>query len=304
MELHQLECFVRTAELMSFTKAATMLHISQPSLSKNIAMLEESLGVKLFDRNGKRFSLSAKGSQLLEHAQRILDHTQQITLLCQKDRHQTTPVMIRMMCVSELFPDILAGFRHLYPDIQVNLMSNVRTSAHEDSDILVFSSRQAHSYRSDMSVLHEELQMLIPKGHPLYDQTSVMLADIAKYPIISLRTETELRTSEDYYYNLAGISPKRDVECDNPMVFQSILRSGLGIAMVPARTWDVVSGTDNRLIPIRDYHCERYINVHIPHTDRASGNVQIFFDYLVGYFRNLAVGSDAAKGPDDQQASE
>ena len=72
MELHQLECFVRTAELGSFTKAAERLHISQPALSKNISLLENSLDVKLFDRNGKRFTLSATGKQVLELAKSIL----------------------------------------------------------------------------------------------------------------------------------------------------------------------------------------------------------------------------------------
>lgn len=284
MELHQIECFVRTAELGSFTKAAGLLHISQPALSKNISLLEGSLGVKLFDRQGKRFSLSPIGSQVLEHAQRILDHREQIELLCQAEQPSQHPVTIRMMCASELFSDIMAGFRALHPDVQVTLLPNVKTTQQEESDVLVFSSRQRHDYRTDQSVLCEELRMLVPPGHPLYDHERLSMDEIVKYPILSLRPQTDLRSTEDYYYELAGISPHRDVECDNPAILRTLLQMGFGMAMVPVRTWDVTAGTENKLLPIQDFRCIRYINVHLPSPKQADRNVQALFDYFVQFF--------------------
>lgn len=292
MELHQIVCFVRTAELGSFTKAAELLHISQPALSKNISLLESGLGVKLFDRKGKRFSLSPVGRQVLEHAQRILDHTQQIELLCQAERPSQHPVTIRMMCASELFSEIMAGFRTLHPDVQVTLLPNVKTTQQEESDVLVFSSRQRHDYRTDQSVLCEELQMLVPPGHPLYDREQVSMDEIVKHPILSLRPQTELRSTEDYYYDLAGINPHRDLICDNPAILKALLQTGFGMAMVPVRTLDVTTGTENKLLPIQDYHCIRYINVHIPHPKQADQNVQALFDYLIQYFSALDTKPD------------
>ena len=287
MELHQLECFVRAAELGNFTMAAKRLYISQPALSKNIALLEKNLGVQLFERRGKRFTLSPIGSQVLEHSRQILDHSQQIQLLCQAEQPRQTPVTLRMMCASELFSDIMAGFKPLHPDIQVTLLPNVRSMEQEDSDILVFSSRQPHHYQTDKSVLREELRMVVPPGHPLYDREYVNMEEISKHPVLSLRLDTELRNTEDYYYKLAGVSPRRDVECDNPAILRALLKTGFGIAMVPTRTWDVTTGTKNRLLPIRDFLCIRYITVHLPHPMESDRNVQAFYNYLIDFFSEM-----------------
>ena len=287
MELHQIECFVRTAELGSFTKAAKMLRISQPALSKNISLLERSLGVNLFDRRGKRFSLSPVGRRVLDHAQMILDHSQQIELLCHAEESSQHPVTIRMMCASELFPDILAGFKALHPNVRVILLPNVKTLAPEDSHILVFSSDQRHDYMTDHTLLCEELQMLVPPGHPLYNQEQISMREIVKYPILSLRPETELRTTEDHYYELAGINPHRDVVCDNPEILRALLKNGFGIAMVPIRTFDAVTGTQNRLIPIQDYRCMRYVNVHLPNLAQTNREIQALFEYIVQFFAEL-----------------
>lgn len=291
MELHQLECFVRTAELGSFTKAAKRLHISQPALSKNISLLENSLDVKLFDRNGKRFTLSATGKQVLELAKSILDETQQIELLCQAEKTQNDPVMLRMMCADDLFPRILKGFRQERPDVRVTLLPTIKTTSGEDSDILVFSTRDAHHSAAFRSVLCEEIRLLVPPNHPLYHHEDVTLSELAGYSIISLREFTDLRTLEDFYFEEAGVKPQRDIICDNPAALQSILRTGVGVAMVPALTWDVVSGTGNRLIPIRGTKCTRYINVHLPNTERAGRNVQTLYEYLIQFFSKMAAAN-------------
>lgn len=291
MELHQLECFVRAAELGNFTKADKMLYISQPALSKNIALLEKNLGVQLFERRGKRFTLSPIGSQVLEHAQHILDHSQQIQLLCRSEQSRQAPVTLRMMCASDLFSDIMAGFKPLHPDIQVALLHNGRIPEEDDSDIRIFSTRQPLHYETERSVLREELRMVVPPGHPLYDREYVNMEEIAKYSVLSLRLDTELRYTEDFYYKLAGVTPHRDVECDHPAILQKLLKTGFGMAMVPTHTWDVTEGTQNRMLPIRDFLCVRYINVHLLHPMQSDRSVQAFFDYLVGFFSEMDMHS-------------
>lgn len=288
MELRQLECFVRTAELGSFTKAARLLHISQPALSKSISLLEDDIGVLLFDRKGKRFVLSPVGIQVLEHARQILDHCQQIQLLGSAEAENKSPVALRMMCASKYFPDIMSGFKSLYPDIQITLLSTILTAREEDSDILIFSSPNEHHYKADKTVMCEELRLLVPPGHPLYERESVSVAEIADYPILSLRTETELRSFEDHHYELAGVSPRREMVCGDSASLRSLLKNGSGIAIVPTQTWDVTSGTGNKLLPINDFHFVRYINVHLPHPNKADKDVQIFFDYLIEYFSRFA----------------
>ncbi|MBI2350051.1 MAG: LysR family transcriptional regulator, partial [Deltaproteobacteria bacterium] len=71
MNLHQLNIFLAVARLRSFTQAADGLHLSQPDVSLHIRELEEEIGLKLFDRLGKRIHLTQAGEVLKEHANRI-----------------------------------------------------------------------------------------------------------------------------------------------------------------------------------------------------------------------------------------
>ena len=77
MELSQLIYFRTTAQEEHFTRAAELLHITQPSLSKAIANLEEELGAPLFDREGKRVRLNACGQAFLEKVEQILSLTEE-----------------------------------------------------------------------------------------------------------------------------------------------------------------------------------------------------------------------------------
>ena len=73
MELHQLNCFLEVAKLEHITQAAEQLHITQPALSKVIARLEEDLGVKLFDREGKNIRLNEYGTVVMNYARRVFN---------------------------------------------------------------------------------------------------------------------------------------------------------------------------------------------------------------------------------------
>ena len=72
MNILQLRYFTTVAQLENISKAAALLHLSQSSLSKNIARLEEELGLHLFDRNGKKIALNAPGRRVLDCSEKLL----------------------------------------------------------------------------------------------------------------------------------------------------------------------------------------------------------------------------------------
>lgn len=79
MTVSQLRYFACVAQVQNLSKAAQMLHLSQPSLSKSISKLEEELGAPLFDRAGKRLLLNERGERFLESAQLILQELEGAT---------------------------------------------------------------------------------------------------------------------------------------------------------------------------------------------------------------------------------
>lgn len=295
MELRQLECFVKTAELGSFTKASLQLHISQPALSKNISLLEERLGVKLFDRQGKKVRLNETGRRVLAHAQEILKGCDAITAICQAAKQQEThAVTLQMTAGSEYLPEILSGFQQLHPEVAILSLQN-HSLGPDAGDILVSASVHGSNAHGSCAVLEESLALAVPPGHPLFAQKQVTFGEIAQHPIISLRTGTDMRAIEDHYFQRAGITPQRMVECDTPATLRALIKSGFGIAFVPTVTWRSILDSRLRLLPVQGSVCTRYITVSFTHPERVSSTARALFDFIVAYFQN--VDTQSAKIP-------
>ena len=78
MELSQLRTLIHVAELGSLSKAADRLHIAQPALSRQVRLLEEELGVRLFARHGRGMVLTEQGQEILKHATRVMTELEEI----------------------------------------------------------------------------------------------------------------------------------------------------------------------------------------------------------------------------------
>ncbi len=86
MELNHLKSFIAVAKLGHLTRAAETLHLSQPALSGQIKVLEENLGVTLFERSSSGMTLTTSGRRLLEDAQRVIDDVEQLEHAAQRLR--------------------------------------------------------------------------------------------------------------------------------------------------------------------------------------------------------------------------
>lgn len=84
MELRHLRYFVAVADALSFTKGAQKLRLAQPSLTRQIKDLEETIGVRLFDRSKRRVSLTEEGKFFLADAKRVLAHSTEIVQAVQR----------------------------------------------------------------------------------------------------------------------------------------------------------------------------------------------------------------------------
>lgn len=287
MEFRQLECFAKTAELGSFTKAASVLHISQPALSKNIHLLEEKLGVQLFDRHGKKVTLNETGQLVLMHAQAIMNHCGEIVSVCKKAKGQEDEtVTLQITAGSEFLPELLAGFSQRYPRVDiVSLQSHNDENNNADVSVSASVFHQDRPYHR--SVFQEPLALAVPQNHPLFQQERAFFSDIQKYPLISLRAGNDMRTIEDFYFGRAGIIPHRAIECDTPSTLRALLKKGIGMAFVPTITWRSILDSELRLIPMQEMQCFRYINVALLHPENCSLSARAFYDYILEYYSGI-----------------
>lgn len=192
MELRHLRYFVAVAEEGSITKAADRLHIQQPPLGQQIKLLEEELGVRLFDRLPKRISLNAAGEVFLEEAREVLARAKEAVEHVQRfdrgERGRLTVGFTSSASLHKLAPRLLRVFRDEYPlakiDVEERETYELILALQEkriDAALLHISSEGFADLES-IVLAEENMVVASPRDHPLAQNPSEpvtlqMLAD-------------------------------------------------------------------------------------------------------------------------------
>lgn len=125
---HKLTIFYHTAKHLNTTKAAEILRLSQPAISKSIKELEKGLGITLFDREKGRLMLTPAGKYLLEQSEELIERERIITFNLQhmkKEFSGTLHIGASTTLSQYILPEYLARFRETHPYIEINLISVV-----------------------------------------------------------------------------------------------------------------------------------------------------------------------------------
>lgn len=238
MNIRTLETFVWIARLGSFRAAASRVYASQPSVSARIAGLEDQLGVQLFDRSGKKITLTAKGREYLVYAEKMLSlHGEML----QRVAHPTAMQGTVRLAVSETIahtwlPQLIERVSEAYPainleldvDISVHLAEKLRN--HEiDIAFLMGGVNQPGFVRRDLC-RYSMLWVASPQlGIP--DQ-AMSLAELARWPIV-----TYPRKSEPYIAIRSLVDPMnhstRIHSCSSLSTIIHMTVNGLGVSALP-----------------------------------------------------------------------
>lgn len=257
MELRQFTYVSMAAECGSITKAAARLFISQPALSNYINKIEEELGVRLFDRSASPLILTYAGEQYLKHARVILAQIEDMNRQMRDITHHLEG-RIRIGFPSEriiyMLPLIMAPLKEQYPGIEVEvsngsgsqLMEKLRTGA---VDFVFLPACKTEKDAVRETVAQEELLLVAAKGYlPAEcildgDRKVVDWPKAAGLPLITLKKGHALRSCVDELYR--GIGEKQHIvlESHSNMLSYRLAAQGLGIAVVPELTLQLIEGS-------------------------------------------------------------
>ena len=175
--LQQLRILKAIATEKNFTKAAAILYISQPSLSKQIKVLEQNLDILLINRERNNISLTESGKVLLQYSERILalceESCRALIDLKNGDRGNLT-VGASQTIGTYLMPRILALFAQNYPQINLKVQVNstriiAKKIINREIDIAVVGGEISDDLRKSLSIktfVSDELSLIISKSHP------------------------------------------------------------------------------------------------------------------------------------------
>ncbi len=194
MELRHLRYFIAVAKNLSFIKAAEMLHISQPPLSRQIQEFEEEIGTSLFDRKSHKTTLTKAGEYLLVEAERSLERLEAICRTA-KNIGDTGPTSLRIGCVSfllySILPPFLELFRETFPEIKLEIL--IMSTEEQESALrskvidLGFARSWIHEEGIVFEPLMEEkLALIFPAELSKETDPLKCMADLVNLPFISV----------------------------------------------------------------------------------------------------------------------
>lgn len=244
MQLQQLRYFVAVADSRHFTQAAALTGVTQPSLSKQIHALEDSLGAPLFTRTRGNVELTPAGEALLPRARRILADVDtarlEIDELVGLRRGRLRLGATPSLCTSLVAP-LLPRFRALYPAVQLSVQEDgsqdlVASLARGELDqaFIVLPEAGADPALTAEPILSEPL--VIASAQPLRDPGDgpLPLAGLAGRPMVMFRTGYDLREVTLRACYDAGFEPVFAVEGGEMDAVLGFVEAGVGVALVPS----------------------------------------------------------------------
>ncbi|MCX6874400.1 MAG: LysR substrate-binding domain-containing protein [Verrucomicrobia bacterium] len=245
MEFHQLRYFVAAAEAMSMSRAAERVHVSQPALSRQIALLEDELGVLLFDRVRKRIQLTGAGRFFLTKARQLLCDAE---LSIQQVREQFGGVRrtLRLGFIGPFLDDLVAPavreFQQRHAKSKVSLFDLPPSAQLDrlrkdelDAAILGNLDDDASERFTVKRLSRHRMAVVLPDGHPLATKKSINLTALQNAEWVSLSNvffpgRREFLTE---CCRRAGFAPRIVAELDSlPLMLATIAVSG-GVGLIP-----------------------------------------------------------------------
>ncbi len=264
MNLFYLRYFVTLAKVQQYTKAAEQLCIAQPSLSHAISQLEKELGLPLFEKSGRKTTLTRYGEEFLvcaEHSLATLDSGVESLRRSARGDGLIRLGFLRSLGV-EFVPRLAAEFLRTQDgaDVRFSFRSGVSQSlldglAARKFDLVFCSEPPSRLGLTAIPVQRQELVLIVPKDHPLASGHSVELAQTAPYPQIFFEKSAGIRTVIEQMFADIGVEPQIAYETDEDQVIAGLVAQGFGIAVVPYM--DLLLKLDLRILQINSPAYER-----------------------------------------------
>lgn len=295
MELQQLKYFQTVARLQHFTRAAEELYISQPSLSRSIARLEEELGAPLFDREGRQVRLNRLGQTFLKRVERVFNELEvgqrELQDLIGPEKGLVAVAFLHTVGV-RLLPLLLSAFRAEHPNISFRLFQNsagVMLNQLEEGEIDLCISSPLYD-KPGLGWAHlmtEEIFLAVPAGHRLAHRKSVKLSEAADEYFISLKPGYALRNIADGLCRQSGFEPKVAFEGEEITTARGLVAAGLGVSLVPGLAWQGVTDPLPVRLHIEEPVAQRTISLAWVENRYLSAAARLFRDFVIEHFAEL-----------------
>ena len=243
MELRQIRYFHCVARELSFTRAAKLLHIAQPPLSRQIKLLEEELGVKVFERQGRGIRLTDAGKYFMDHTQKMtqqLEETIKATQRIGKKDRVWFGVGFVPSTLYGYMPDFIRALRELSAQVEIGLVEMTTLQQFEALkmgriDLGIGRIKLSDPEIARVVLRDESLVVAVPRYHRLASVAGVGVNEILQESLIVYPAAPRPSYADHVLdlFSQHGYVPNVVQEVNELQTAIGLVAAGIGIALVP-----------------------------------------------------------------------
>ncbi len=288
LTFRQLEVFEAVATRLSYTKAAESLFLSQPAVSMQIKQLEESVGLDLFEKTGKKIALTAAGYDLHRYARNIfqqLAEAEEVMEALKGVKRGRLNIAVAST-VNYFAPRALAVFSRRYPGVTLKLeVNNRRTLINllEENEIdLALMGQPPEEFEAE-PFMRNPLVVIAPPEHPLVGQGRISLRRLAEEIFVMREQGSGTRAAMERFFEEQNLTLRAGMEMTRNEAIKLAVRAGMGLAVVSRHSLELELETRRlAILDVESFPVERrWFLVH-RRGKELSPSARAFQQFLLG----------------------
>lgn len=243
----RLQVFHTVARLLSFTKAAETLHMTQPAVTFQVRQLEEHFNTRLFDRTHNRISLTDAGKRVFEYSDRIFELYSEMESAVREMTGDVSGILMigASTTIAEyMLPALLGDFKKKYPEVNVQLkVSNSDGIVHMvENNVIDLGVVESPVLNKNLVVevcRIDKLVAVVAPEHPLAGRDSVTIQELLDYPYICREEGSGTREVIAEYMTGQGITNGHvhlTMELGSPESIKGAVEAGMGVSIISSAT--------------------------------------------------------------------
>jgi DNA-binding transcriptional LysR family regulator len=240
VDLHKLNIFITVARLGSFTRAAESLHMTQPTISQQIAVLEAQVGAALIERQTRRIRLTPAGEALRPYAEQLLALSEtalQATRAAAGLADLTLRLGVGHTLATYLLPDLLRRYRAAWPEHRVrvsvgNTAELLEQVAGNAVELALVGSPAAHAGVAVTPFMHDRLVVIVAPDDEWAGRDAVHLDELMARPLLTREPGSALHATVERLLGPATLLSDSAMQLGETEAIKRSVEAGLGVALV------------------------------------------------------------------------
>jgi len=287
--LRQLEVFATVARNGSFTKAADILHLSQPAVSMQIKQLESSIDMPLFEQIGKKIYLTNAGEEMFTYSQQISQLLDEAEIVLEELKGvQSGRLDISVATTASHFTTrLLAAFSKRFEGVSINLdVTNRETIRHQlennEPDLVIMGQPPEGIEVDAQAFMENPLVMIAPPDHPLANAKNIDLSHFADEHFVVRERGSGTLGAIERFFKEHGVPFHTGIEMSSNEAIKQAVEAGLGLGIASIHTLELELETKRLvMLDVEDFPINRHWFLVQRKGKRLSTVAQAFKDFIL-----------------------